>query len=90
MDLILTNSINTQTRIKKYLGIDAEVLYPPVDRELFQFISQEDYYLSFARLADAKRVDMIVSAFMQMPEKKLIVIYGENDPQKNHIFDISK
>ena len=90
MDIVLTNSINTQKRIKKYLWIDAKVLYPPVDRESFTFISQEDYYLSFARLADAKRVDLIVKAFMQMPDKKLIVIYGENDPQKNDIFDISK
>jgi hypothetical protein len=31
--------------------------------------------LSFARLADAKRVDKIVEAFKLMPEKKLIVIY---------------
>jgi len=46
--------------------------------------------LSFARLADAKRVDLIVRAFMQMPEKKLVVIYGENDPQRNYIFDICR
>lgn len=90
MDTILTNSLNTQSRIKKYLWLESHVLYPPVDREMFQFIAQEDYYLSFARLADAKRVDMIVSAFMQMPDKKLIVIYGENDPQKNNIFELSK
>jgi len=25
-----------------------------------------------------------------MPEKKLIVIYGENDPQKQKIFDLAK
>lgn len=90
MDIVLTNSLNTQARIKKYLWIDSIILYPPVDRDLFQFISQEDFYLSFARLADAKRVDMIVRAFMQMPDKNLVVVYGENDPQRSSIFDISK
>lgn len=90
MDIILTNSKNTQSRIKHFIGVESQVLYPPVDTEVFQFISQQDYYLSFARLSDAKRVDMIVSAFMQMLDKKLVVIYGQNDPQKNYIFDISK
>jgi len=90
MDLILTNSINTQNRIKKFLWLDSVVLYPPVDLDLFKFISQKDYYLSFARLSDAKRVDKIVEAFKQIPDKKLIVIYGENDPQKNKVFELAE
>ncbi len=90
MDLILTNSINTQNRIKNFLWLDSIVLYPPVDTEKFKYISQWDYYLSFARLSHAKRVDKIVSAFKEMPDKKLIVIYWENDPQKKEIFDISE
>ncbi len=90
LDMILTNSINTQKRIKEFLDIDSEILYPPVDMKQFQFIWQEDYYLSFARLADAKRVDRIVQAFKQMPDKKLIVIYGENDPAKQKIFDLAE
>lgn len=90
LDLILTNSINTQKRIKSFLDIDSEVLYPPVDMNQFRFISQKDYYLSFARLADAKRVDKIVEAFKKMPDKKLVVIYGENDPAKQKIFDLAE
>ena len=90
MNLILTNSINTQERIKKFTGINAKVLYPPVDTKKFVFLWQKDYYLSFARLADAKRVDKIVEAFKYMPDKKLIVIYGENDPARNKIFSIAK
>jgi len=89
MDLILTNSINTQKRIKKFLWIDSIVLYPPVNLKEFKYISTWDYYLSFARLSDAKRVDSIVLAFKQMPEKKLVVIYGENDPQKQKIFSLA-
>jgi len=90
IDLMLTNSKNTQTRIKSFLGIDSEILYPPVDMKEFKFLWQDDYYLSFARLADAKRVDRIVEAFKNMPEKKLIVIYGENDPAKQKIFDLAE
>ena len=89
MDLILTNSKNTQARIKKYLGLESHILYPPVDLDKFQYISTQDYYLSFARLADAKRVDKIVEAFLQVPDKKLIVIYGKNDPAKDKIFSLA-
>jgi len=89
MDLILTNSINTQKRIKKFLWLDSIVLYPPVNLEEFKYIETSDYYLSFARLSDAKRVDKIVEAFKQMPDKKLLVIYWENDPQKQKIFTIA-
>ncbi len=90
MDLILTNSINTQKRIKEFLWVDSKVLYPPVNLKEFKFIDQKDYYLSFARLSHAKRVDKIVEAFKKIPNKKLIVIYWENDPQKNEIFELSE
>lgn len=89
MDLVLTNSINTQKRIKKFLWIDSIVLYPPVNLDEFKYIETWDYYLSFARLSDAKRVDRVVEAFKKMPDKKLVVIYWENDPQKQKIFDLA-
>lgn len=90
MDIILTNSINTQKRIKKYLGYDSQVLYPPVDTKRFVSVWQKWYFLSFARLADAKRVDMIVKAFRDLPDERLIVIYGKNDPQREKIFSLAK
>jgi len=89
IDLILTNSKNTQKRIKDFLWLESTILYPPVDHNEFKFLEQKDYYLSFARLSDAKRVDKIVEAFKKLPDKKLIVIYGENDPQKQKIFDLA-
>jgi len=90
MNIILTNSENTKIRIKKFLWVDSTVLYPPVDLKEFKYLDQKDYYLSFARLSDAKRVDKIVEAFIRMPDKKLVVIYWENDPQKNEIFELAK
>lgn len=90
IDLILTNSINTQKRIKKFLWYDSTVLYPPVDLNKFKFISGWDYYLSFARLSDAKRVDKIVELFRNNLDKKLLIIYWENDPQREKIFELAK
>jgi hypothetical protein len=46
--------------------------------------------LSFARLADAKRVHKIVEAFRLLPHENLKVIYGKNDPQKEKIFALAK
>lgn len=89
MDLILTNSQNTQSRIQKFLWVEAHILYPPVNLWEFRFLWQKEYYLSFARLSDAKRVDKIVEAFQQIPDKNLIIIYGENDPQKEKIFELA-
>lgn len=88
MDIIITNSENTKRRIKEFLGYDAVILYPPVDTQKFKYISQKDYFLSFARLADAKRVDRIVEAFQKLPDQKLIIIYGKNDPQREKIFSM--
>ncbi|MFK7780432.1 MAG: glycosyltransferase [Candidatus Gracilibacteria bacterium] len=90
IDFILTNSENTKNRIKHFLGLESIVLYPPVDLSEFKFLSQKDYYLSFARLSDAKRVDKIVEAFTKMNNKKLVVIYGENDPAREKIFKIGE
>lgn len=88
MDLILTNSENTKKRIKDFLWLDSEVLYPPAELDKFQFLWQQDYYLSYARLSEIKRVDKIVEAFSHMPDKKLVVIYWKNDPQKEQVFKI--
>ena len=90
MDLIITNSENTRQRIQNFLWYNSVVLYPPVDRKRFVWLWQRWYFLSFARLADAKRVDKVVEAFTKIPNERLIVIYGKNDPQREKIFDIWK
>lgn len=73
MDLVIANSVNVQKRIKKYLHKDSTVVYPPCDTQTFHWLGQEDYYFSFARLDPLKRVDVIVKAFAQMPDKHLII-----------------
>ncbi len=76
MDKIFANSKNVQGRLKRYLGYEAEVLYPPVNTDRFKWLSDGDYFLSTARLEPLKRVDLIVEAFKLMPDQKLVVTSG--------------
>lgn len=73
MDLVITNSSNTQKRLLDYTGINSTVIYPPVNTNRFKFVSQGDYFLSYARLDSDKRIPLIIDAFAQMPEKKLVL-----------------
>ncbi len=76
MDVIIANSVNVQQRIKRYLNKDAIVIYPPCHVDQYHWISQGDYYLSTARVESFKRIKLIVEAFMQMPDKQLVVASG--------------
>lgn len=82
LDLIITNSQNTQTRIKKYLGLDSAVVYPPCDTLPFKNLGYGDYFFSWARLYPIKQVDKIVEAFTGMPDKKLVVASGGPELEK--------
>lgn len=73
MDLVFTNSANTQKRLLDFTGINSIILTPPVNTGKFKFISQGDYYLSYARLDTDKRIPLILDAFEKMADKKLII-----------------
>jgi len=76
VDKIVGNSINTQSRIKKYLYRDAEVIYPPVETSKYKFKELGDFWLSVNRLYPEKRLELPIEAFRQMPEEKLIIVGG--------------
>lgn len=76
MHKVFANSKNVQARLKNYLNVEAEVLYPPCDTTGFEWMGDGGYFLSTARLEPLKRVDLIVEAFKEMPDKKLIVTSG--------------
>lgn len=73
MGRVVANSRNIQSRLSRYLGRDSTVIYPPVDTQEFFWRGQGDYYLSTARLEAYKRVDLIVRAFLQLPDQKLVI-----------------
>ena len=102
LDLIFTNSQNTHDRLLDFCHQESVILYPPTDTSRFAPSSTQDmshhphsrlpseYYLSFSRLSPPKRVDMVVDAFLQMPEKNLVFTYGQNDPMKDEILEKCK
>lgn len=62
-------------RIWKNYRRKSTVIYPPVDVEVFSLQEEkEDFYLTVSRQVPYKKVDLIVEAFTQMPERKLVVI----------------
>jgi glycosyltransferase involved in cell wall biosynthesis len=73
---IVTNSKNTQQRIKKYWCKDAEIIYPPVNTSRFKFKEYGNFWLSVNRLYPEKRVEIQIEAFREMPEEKLLIVGG--------------
>jgi len=76
VDAFVANSRFIARRIYKVYRREAKVIYPPVNVQDFQVGDgvKDDFYLTAARFVPYKRVDLIVEAFLQMPDKKLIVI----------------
>jgi len=63
-DYLIANSIETQSRIKKFYHRDSTVLYPPVTIPKTENKSgtSHDYYITVSRLARAKHVDILIKA----------------------------
>lgn len=75
VDYFIANSKFIAKRIWKCYRRKSDVIYPPVDVEAFEYCDQkEDFYLTASRMVPYKKMDLIVEAFTQMPDKKLIVI----------------
>ncbi|MDX5418856.1 MAG: glycosyltransferase, partial [Hymenobacteraceae bacterium] len=83
VDHFVSNSNYIARRIKRTYNRNATTIYPPVDVEKFQLMQEkEDYYITASRLVPYKRIDLIVNAFSQMPDKKLLVIGEGPDLEK--------
>ena len=75
VDLFIANSKFIARRIQKVYRRSAEVIYPPVDLQNYILCEQkQDFYLTASRLVPYKRIDLIVEAFSQMRDRKLVVI----------------
>ncbi len=75
VDHFVANSKHVARRIEKYYGRESTVIHPPVDLAFFEMQSaKENYYVTASRFVPYKKIDLIVEAFSQMPDKKLVVI----------------
>lgn len=75
VDYFLTLSKFISRRIDKAYRRESTIIHPPVYTADFELCTQKDnFYLAASRLVPYKRLDLIVDAFVQMPDKKLVVI----------------
>ncbi len=74
IDNLIANSNFTAKRIRKYWGLNSEVIHPPVDVDRFKFNnSRGNFYLTVNRLVPNKRVDLLVSSFNKLGLPLLII-----------------
>lgn len=78
VDSFVANSTTVAGRIRRYYGLDAIVIHPPVDTAAFSPCPSSelgDYYLMAGELVSYKRPDLAVRAFNEL-KLKLVVIGG--------------
>lgn len=75
VDYFIANSNYIGKRIKKVYNRDSVTIYPNVAVHNFEVRTQkEDFYVTASRFVPYKKMELIVQAFAQMPDKKLYVI----------------
>ncbi|CAN7735448.1 glycosyltransferase family 4 protein [Paraburkholderia hospita] len=83
VDHLLANSKFIARRIKKAYRREATVIYPPVDlTHMPMRENKEDFYVTASRMVPYKCIDLIVKAFSQTPERRLVVIGDGPDMKK--------
>lgn len=77
VDYYISNSDYVGQRIKKTYRRNAITIHPNIDISNFELCTdKQEYYLASSRLVAYKKIDIIIEAFNQMPDKKLIVVGG--------------
>lgn len=75
VDYFIANSHFIQRRINKVYRRESSVIYPPVSVNEFKLNPEkQNFFLAASRLVPYKRIDLIVKAFIDLPEKHLKVI----------------
>ncbi len=83
VNFFIANSNHIAEKIKRIYKRDSAVIYPPVDVDNFDVSEKRDeYFVTASRLVPYKKIDLIVEAFNQMPDKKLIVIGSGPEKEK--------
>lgn len=80
--LMLANSSYVRSRIQRVYGRDSRVVHPPVDLSDAEMqTNKDDYYVVASFLVPYKRVDLVVKAFNEMPNRRLLVV-GQGQEEK--------
>jgi len=86
-DYLISNSIYTQGRIRKYYGRESDVIYPPAFVPLSGTTAgkqgtgdiKDKYFLIVSRLSAYKKVDAAIEAFNKLELPLMIVGTGEQE-----------
>lgn len=77
VDYFISNSDYIGRRINKTYRRDSVTIHPPIDITRFESCEdKQDFYLTSSRLVSYKKIDVVIEAFNQMPDKRLVVIGG--------------
>ncbi|WP_372638021.1 glycosyltransferase [Fodinibius sp.] len=86
VDYFIANSTTVQRRIESIYRREARVIHPPikVDRykDKYEDSVDDDYYITVGRLVPYKRVDLLIEAFNQTPDRKLLIAGAGNDSER--------
>lgn len=86
VERIITNSRNTQTRIKRFLKRDAKIIYPPIDTRKYEFKEFGDFWLSVNRLYPEKRIDLQIETFRSIKNEKLVIVGGFTEGDHSSVY----
>ena len=75
VDYFISNSDYVGRRIRETYRRESTTIHPNIDISNFELCEEKhDYYLTCSRLVAYKKIDLVIEAFNQMPDKKLVVI----------------
>ncbi len=85
---VLTNSTWTAQVIRHYYGVDADVLYPPVDIRRFSMYAdkypRQDMVVTVSRLTPEKNLPAVSVAASTLPDYHFIIVGRLNDEAVYH------
>ena len=97
IESVVTNSINSQIRIRKYLKREAKIINPGVDIEKFENQSYGNYFLYPSRITPEKRFEMAIEAFdlFRKSNKKyekyeLVIVGSLQRERKEHVLYLER
>lgn len=83
VDHFIANSSTVQKRIENIYRREAEVIHPPIKvanyRQKYPYIDRKNHYITVGRLVPYKRVDVLIKAFNQTPDRTLHILGAGND-----------
>ncbi|MCW9706035.1 glycosyltransferase [Fodinibius salsisoli] len=83
VDHFIANSTTVQKRIEDIYRREATVIHPPIQvqqyRDKHKGVEQKEHYITVGRLVPYKRVDILIEAFNQSPDRELYIAGAGND-----------